>query len=161
MIKNIVAPIIIIFVVVGFIVTSVSSSREEKNLTGSVAFSEPVTIFKSPSCGCCGNYTAYLKDQGITVEVKEVEDMDRIKSQYKVPKTLESCHTVLVGGYVVEGHMPVQAIKKLLFEKPAIAGIALAGMPPGSPGMGGAKLAPFYVHRITLEGNDGGIFTEL
>lgn len=121
------------------------------------------TVFYSLTCGCCSNYISYLKQKGFQVEakVKDPNSLSLVKSQNKVPSSLEGCHTSVIGNYVVEGHVPVEAIQKLLTEKPKAAGIALAGMPLGSPGMGGWKKEPFQVRLITLEGEDGGLFMEL
>lgn len=120
-----------------------------------------IQVYKSPTCGCCGNYVEYLKELGAEVKVEETEAMNEIKIKYKVPTLLESCHTSVVEGYVVEGHVPVEAIRKLLDEKPRIQGISLPEMPAGSPGMGGEKIAPFQIHGITLDGEDGGIWLQM
>ena len=120
-----------------------------------------ITVYKSPTCGCCGKYIAYLKNNGANVIVEETEEMNAIKTKYNIPSLLESCHTSVIGDYVVEGHVPVEAIRRLLDEKPLIAGISLPEMPAGSPGMGGTKLVPFGIHTITIDGNDGGIFIEV
>lgn len=111
-----------------------------------------ITVYKSPTCGCCGNYIAELRRQGASVDVKEISDADLAvkKREFGVSENLESCHTSVVDGYVVEGHVPMEAVARLLSERPAIKGIALPGMPAGSPGMSGVKTAPFEVK--TLEG---------
>src|SRR5262245_13179122 len=92
-------------------------------------------MYKSPQCGCCEEYAKYLNE----VTVKESRNLSLISRQNGVPEQLAGCHTTLIGGYVVEGHVPVGAIYKLLKERPAIKGISLPGMPAGSPGMTGAK----------------------
>ncbi len=112
-----------------------------------------ITIFKSPSCGCCGVYSQYAQRDGFDVEVKEVTDMAPIKGEYGVPKQLESCHTSIVGDYVIEGHVPTEAIQKLLVEKPDIKGIALPGMPSGSPGMPGRKNAEWIIYSLEKDGS--------
>lgn len=106
-----------------------------------------VTVYKSPSCGCCGKYVDYLKENGFSVKTIEQDDMDSIKKRYGVSR-VASCHTALVNGYVVEGHVPVSAIRKLLKEKPAIAGISAPGMPMNSPGMGEMKKGTLTIYRI-------------
>lgn len=121
---------------------------------------ERITVFYSPVCGCCSNYVAYLRRRGYKVETVWQTDLSGIRAEYGVPFHLASCHTSVVANYVVEGHIPVEVIQRLLAEKPVIAGVALAGMPSGSPGMAGAKLAPFRIHVIATDGGDGGIFTE-
>ncbi|MFH1667455.1 MAG: DUF411 domain-containing protein [Candidatus Komeilibacteria bacterium] len=115
-----------------------------------------VTVYKSPSCGCCVNYIALLRGEGYDVEVIETEDMTKIKQQYGVPREMESCHTSIFGDYVVEGHMPFEVITKMLEEQPDIKGIALPNMPAGSPGMPGAKREPFTVY--TLNDNSTSIY---
>jgi len=96
-----------------------------------------VTVFKSPTCACCGKWAEHMREAGF--EVKEVpsEQMDRIKAQLGIPRALGSCHTARVGGYLVEGHVPAEDVKRMLDERPAIAGLSAPGMPQGSPGMEG------------------------
>jgi hypothetical protein len=108
-----------------------------------------ITVFQSPQCGCCGEYKAYLQEEGFQVEARHLEDMASLKRDHQVPQEMWSCHTSIVGGYFVEGHVPVEAIEKLLRERPAIRGIALPGMPSGSPGMGGAKEEPFKIYALS------------
>lgn len=153
----VIAAAIIAISLVGFVWMRGGASDQQAQLLRGV----PITVYKSPTCGCCGEYVTYLKQQGAEVEVIVTEKVGEIKSKYKVPQMLESCHTSIVGGYVVEGHVPAEAIKKLLDEKPAIAGITLPEMPAGSPGMGGTKVERFKVNIITKEGADGGLFIEL
>ena len=107
-----------------------------------------MTLYKNPQCGCCEGHAAYLEQQGFKVKVVTTDALAKMKSMAGVPPTLESCHTILVDGYVVEGHVPAAAIRKLLTEKPAVRGIALAGMPQGSPGMSGEKDGPFVVESF-------------
>ena len=106
------------------------------------------TLYKEPSCGCCAEYGAYLQRHGFKVTVRDTDDLARVKRQAGVPEALEGCHSLMVDGYVVEGHVPVASIERLLKERPAIAGISLPGMPTGSPGMGGPKVEPFTVLEI-------------
>lgn len=94
-----------------------------------------VTVYKSASCSCCSKWSEYLEESGFTVLVEEVDDFGDVKDRFQVPKELQSCHTAIVDGYVVEGHVPVSEIARLLEERPDIIGIAVPGMPPGSPGM--------------------------
>ncbi len=109
----------------------------------------PATLYKNPRCSCCDAYAKYLRANGFDVKVVEHPNMTLIKQQHSVGEKLEGCHTTLINGYVVEGHVPVGAINRLLNEKPAIKGIALPGMPAGSPGMSGAKEGPFEILSIT------------
>jgi len=94
-----------------------------------------VVVYKSPTCGCCTGWVEYMQEQGFKVEVHDVNDVSAIKRQFAVPSDLESCHTAIHGGYVIEGHVPAEDIRRLLEERPEIAGIAAPGMPIGSPGM--------------------------
>ncbi|GAB3124085.1 DUF411 domain-containing protein [Novispirillum itersonii] len=112
------------------------------------AMAGEMTLYKNPQCGCCEGHAAYLEQQGYRVKVVTTDALARVKTMAGVPPQLESCHTIMVDGYVVEGHVPVSAIKKLLTEKPAVRGIALAGMPQGSPGMSGEKDGPFVVESF-------------
>ncbi len=94
-----------------------------------------VVVYKSPSCGCCGNWVNHLEQSGFKVQVHNSDDMDSVKNQLKVPYEMGSCHTAVVNGYVVEGHVPADDTKRLLAEKPKVRGISAPGMPIGSPGM--------------------------
>lgn len=96
-----------------------------------------IAVYKNPSCGCCSNWVAYLRRNGWSVEVTDLDDVSSIKRQAGVPDELAACHTAIVDGYVVEGHVPASAIEQLLRERPTLSGIAVPGMPADSPGMGG------------------------
>jgi len=106
------------------------------------------TLYKNPECTCCEEYANYLRSSGYTIKVVATHDLSAIKKQHGVPEQLEGCHTLVVGNYVVEGHVPLKHIDRLLTEKPAIKGISLPGMPQGSPGMTGRKQEPFVIHEI-------------
>jgi hypothetical protein len=94
-----------------------------------------VLMHKDPNCGCCGAWAKHLEAQGFHVKTVATADMESVKRRFAVPQRLTSCHTAKVGGYVIEGHVPATAIKRLLREKPAVAGLSVPGMPAGSPGM--------------------------
>jgi len=96
-----------------------------------------VRIHKDPNCGCCGVWAKHLEAAGFAVRVEETSDLDAVRHRLGVPAELTACHTAEVGGYVVEGHVPAIAIKRMLEQRPDAAGIAVPGMPLGSPGMGG------------------------
>lgn len=98
-----------------------------------------ITVYKSPSCGCCGEWVTYMHKQGFETDVKEMNDLTDIKRSLGVPAKLESCHTAFVGGYVIEGHVPADLVKKILAERPKIAGLSAPGMPADAPGMGSGK----------------------
>lgn len=112
-----------------------------------------VVVFKSPSCGCCGGWVDHMRANGFTVAVKERDDLTPVKARLGVPEPLQSCHTAEVGGYVVEGHVPAADIRRLLTERLRARGLAVPGMPAGSPGMedGGRREA----YRVILFGDDG------
>jgi hypothetical protein len=95
----------------------------------------PIKVYKDPNCGCCKEWVKHLAANGFKVETLDMPDMSMVKQKYGVNREIEACHTAIVGDYVVEGHVPADLIKKMLKEKPAIAGIAVPGMPQGSPGM--------------------------
>jgi len=94
-----------------------------------------VTVYKSPTCGCCEAWVEHLRDNGFEVEEKNQQDIESVKNMLGVPPKLRSCHTAVVGKYLVEGHVPASDIKRLLAEKPQVAGLAVPGMPMGSQGM--------------------------
>jgi hypothetical protein len=110
--------------------------------------SRGATLYKNPACACCDGYADYLRDNGFDVAVQPSHDLPLLRRQHGVPDALAGCHTTLVDGYVVEGHVPVGALLRLLTEKPAIKGISLPGMPAGSPGMFGEKTEPFTIYEI-------------
>jgi hypothetical protein len=109
-------------------------------------------LYKSPQCDCCEEYAKILRRHGLAVRTVAVDDLDGVKRREGVPPELAGCHTMLLEGYVVEGHVPVASIQKLLATRPPIRGIALPGMPPGSPGMSGRKRAPFEILEIPRDG---------
>lgn len=118
-----------------------------------VAMTSEITVFRSPTCGCCGQWIEHMEAAGFTVKDNLTEDMTAIKEQYGVPASLASCHTTLVDGYVVEGHIPAEDVQRLLAEKPDVAGIAVPGMPIGSPGMeSGDYIEPYTVFSFTESG---------
>ncbi len=112
-----------------------------------------VTLYKSEFCGCCTLYATYLSKKLGKIVITDIPDVAPIKAQYGVPDSLRSCHTTIVEGYFVEGHIPVEAITKLMNEKPNIAGIAMPGMPSGSPGMPGTKNGDFVISAVNKDGS--------
>jgi hypothetical protein len=94
-----------------------------------------VTVYKDPFCGCCSLWAKHLEANGFQVTVHEVENMDQYKKTHGVPASMKSCHTAIVDGYTIEGHVPAEEIKRLLKERPKAKGLAVPGMPLGSPGM--------------------------
>ena len=121
----------------------------------SLSFVQPwpkVTVTKDPSCGCCASWIDHLRASGFTANVVEMVEVNRVKVRLGVPRELASCHTAEVGGYVLEGHVPADAIKRLLSEKPSAKGLAVPGMPVGSPGMEVEGSAP-ETYDVVLFGN--------
>ena len=119
----------------------------------SVPVATVVTVYRSPLCSCCHEYEAYLRTVGYTVETVDLDDTSAWKTEHGIPPDARSCHTTAIDGYLVEGHVPLAAIADLLEDKPAIKGISLPAMPPGSPGMPGPKGAPFEVLAIGRDGS--------
>ena len=116
--------------------------------TGTSASLNKAIVYKSMSCGCCDNYVKYLKTQGFDVEVVNLADTSSIKQKYNIPANMQSCHTTVISDYFIEGHMPIEAVRKLLNEKTGISGIALPEMPSGSPGMTGPKTEPYKIYSL-------------
>jgi len=112
-----------------------------------------VTVFKTPTCGCCGKWVEHLKANGFTVEVQEVNDTSAYERQYRVPRSIVSCHTAVVNGYTIEGHVPAAEIKRLLSEQPKVVGLAVPGMPVGSPGMEAAHSDAYSVFVYNESGH--------
>ena len=113
-----------------------------------LAQQKSAVMYKAVGCGCCDGHAEHLRANGYTVRVVELADLEPVKKKHSVPAAQAGCHTIEVGGYVVEGHVPAKIIDKLLAEKPAIKGISLPGMPDGSPGMSGKKIEPFKVEVL-------------
>ncbi len=116
------------------------------------------TLYKNPQCGCCEGYADYLRQNGFEVEVKPTNDLTQISREAGVPENFQGCHTMFVDGYVVDGHVPVATVRKLLSERPDIAGVTLPGMPLGSPGMGGEKTGPFEIYAVTKDGKTPALY---
>lgn len=114
-----------------------------------------ITVYHDPNCGCCTNWMAYLEEAGYPLEIIETPNSTPLKERFQVPRTLQSCHTAVVDGYVLEGHVPVTEIDRLLIERPDVIGIAVAGMPIGSPGMEmlGVKPQPYHVTAFYEDGS--------
>jgi len=102
---------------------------------GAMADAPTIEVFKTPTCGCCTKWIDHLREAGFTVTAKDLPDVSAIKAANGVPAKLASCHTAIVEGYVIEGHVPASDVRRLLTERPAVSGLAVPGMPMGSPGM--------------------------
>ena len=113
-----------------------------------------IQVYKDPSCGCCALWVDHLRKAGFVATVTDVADMTAIKDKRGVPRQARSCHTAVVDGYVVEGHVPVEDVQRLLKQRPAVAGLGVPGMPIGSPGMevAGMKPQPYDVLAFDKSG---------
>ena len=107
-----------------------------------------VEVFKTPSCGCCYGYVLFLKDEEYEIKETNMRSLHNIKKKYNIPLEMQSCHTTILGKYFIEGHVPIEAINKLIKEQPQIDGIALPGMPIGTPGMPGDKEEPYIIYQL-------------
>lgn len=116
-----------------------------------------LTVTKDPSCACCAGWVDHLRASGLTADVVESAEVDRLKARLGVPQDLASCHTAEVGGYVIEGHVPAGAIKRLLAERPRAKGLAVPGMPVGSPGMEVEGSTP-ETYDVVLFGSERRVF---
>lgn len=110
-----------------------------------------IHVSKDPNCGCCTGWVQHLRNNGFTATVVDTKDMPAVKTRLGVPEELASCHTAEIAGYVIEGHVPAQAINRLLAERPDARGLAVPGMPIGSPGMEGGRPE---VYEVILFGKD-------
>jgi hypothetical protein len=111
-----------------------------------------VSVYKTATCGCCGQWIAHMKSNGFEVEFENVPDTSPYRKKYGVPDAMQSCHTAIVDGYAIEGHVPAADIQRLLKERPKAAGLAVPGMVAGSPGMEGPAPQPYSVVLFTADG---------
>jgi hypothetical protein len=128
---------------------SIACSAEESEPVSDLPI---VQVYKSPTCGCCSKWVSHLEANGFTVEATDVNDMTLVKRGYGIPPALASCHTAVVGDYLVEGHVPAEDIVQLLKLKPPIKGISVPGMPIGSPGMEGKNPQTYDVVSFGANG---------
>ncbi len=112
----------------------------------------PMVVYKDPGCGCCEKWVGIMKTSGFAISVENTTGMAAIKRRYGVGDQLASCHTALVGGYIIEGHVPADLIQKLLKEKPRVKGLAVPGMVVGSPGMEGPNAQKYDVVSFDAAG---------
>jgi len=145
--KNILVIVVGILALVGSFTLGSRLLVGDNNQETSEENKQKVVLYKSPTCGCCVGFVAYLRDLDYDVEIVTTNDTV-IKTENNIPSAMQSCHTSIIGDYFVEGHMPIEAVNKLLAEKPDIDGIALPGMPSGSPGMPGLKTEEWEIYAI-------------
>lgn len=119
-----------------------------------------VLVYKTPTCGCCNGWVEHMEAAGFAVDARNVTDIMTVKHDSGVPVSMSSCHTSIIDGYVVEGHVPAEQVMRLLAERPDIAGIAAPGMPIGSPGMEGRNAQPYEVLSFTHSG-ESAVFAEV
>jgi len=112
-----------------------------------------VVVYKSPGCTCCVKWSAHLEENGFSVTTNDEDNMSKIKKELGVPLDKASCHTAVVGDYIVEGHVPAEDILELLKTQPAVAGLTVPGMPLGSPGMEAPQSQPYVVYSFDVGEN--------
>ena len=135
-----------------FVVTARADASPSVDAT--LVAANPVLVYKTPTCGCCSEWVKHLQEAGFEVETRDLDNLTAIKAELGVDPKLQSCHTAVVGDYVVEGHVPADVIARILEEEPNIAGVAVPGMPVGSPGMEmGSRVDPYEIIAFDHEGN--------
>ncbi|MFC1614989.1 DUF411 domain-containing protein [Patescibacteria group bacterium] len=147
--NNILTIVVVILVAFGgYYMFTQEDSNVKDTSQDKVSAGQKITVYKSPTCGCCVGYIGELEKEGFDVEMVVVEDMNTVKVEHNIPREMESCHTSVIDGYFIEGHMPISVVKDLLLEKPEIDGIALPNMPAGTPGMPGIKTKPWEIYQL-------------
>ncbi len=136
--------IILIFITI-IVVASFAVFTTQMNKGNYIAV---MTLYKDPNCGCCSGYAEALRQVGVKVKVVETDSLADIKSGYGIESEMQSCHTIAYGDYFIEGHVPMEAVLKLIKTQPDIEGIGLPRMPSGTPGMPGPKYAPYEVFQM-------------
>jgi hypothetical protein len=128
-----------------------ATTSEVEPLVGKDAYSDEtkITVFLLETCRCCKSWISYLEDRGLEVTTTHTSDIWSVKERYQIPRDMVACHTAIVGNYFIEGHVPIEAIERLLTEKPDADGIALPGMPSGSPGMSGLQTKPLKIYSLS------------
>ena len=146
--KKFVKPIIILILSVSLFY-SFNFIEDKENASAKINNKKlSVEVFKTPSCGCCYGYVLFLEKEKFNVKQTDMRSLHSIKQKYNIPLEMQSCHTTIIGRYFIEGHVPLEAVNKLLKEQPDIDGIALPGMPIGTPGMPGKKEEPYIIYQL-------------
>ena len=130
---------------VSFLALALTTGAAPPSTTDPTSKKPTITVYKDPSCGCCKSWVEHLIKHGYRVDAKDTRSMTEIKRTLGVPDPLSACHTAVVSGYLIEGHVPAADIARLLKEKPKVAGLAVPGMPMGSPGMEGPRSQHYQV----------------
>ena len=146
--KNLTKFIILLILSVSLFFASNFVADKQKVLASTNNNKLNVEVFKTPSCGCCYGYVLFLEKEKFNVKQTDMRSLHSIKKKYNIPIEMQSCHTTIMGKYFIEGHVPLQALNKLLKEQPDIDGIALPGMPIGTPGMPGEKEEPYVIYQL-------------
>ena len=146
--KNLTKFIILLILFVSLFFASNFVADKQKVLASTNNNKLNVEVFKTPSCGCCYGYVLFLEKEKFNVKQTDMRSLHSIKKKYNIPIEMQSCHTTIMGKYFIEGHVPLQAVNKLLKEQPDIDGIALPGMPIGTPGMPGEKEEPYVIYQL-------------
>ena len=138
----------------GLVAAGVACGRPGASVARSADKPTPITIYKSSTCECCAKWVDHVRSNGLEPTVHDEENMDAIKARLKVPVGVRSCHTALVGNYLIEGHVPAADIQRLIKDQPKVSGLAVPGMPSGTPGMvpPGARVSGFEVLAFQLDG---------
>lgn len=130
-----------------------ANAMVDATLAATIAATPTIKVYKSPTCGCCALWVDHMREAGFELDVEDTDDMIGVKVDAGLPLQLQSCHTALVDGYVFEGHIPAEVIARFLAEKPSASGLAVPGMPIGSPGMEfGDRVDPYDVLRFDAAG---------
>ncbi len=135
-----------------FMALALTTAAAPKSPSVATSKKPTITVYKDPSCGCCKNWIEHLVKHGYRVDAKDTPHVEEIKRTLGVPGAIRACHTAIVNGYLIEGHVPAQDIDRLLAQKPRIAGLAVPGMPMGSPGMEGAATQRYHVLTFDKSG---------
>ena len=146
--KNLAKFIIILILSASFFYAFYFVADKQEVLANTNSNKLNVEVFKTPSCGCCYGYILFLEKEKFNVTQTDMRSLHSIKKKYNIPLEMQSCHTTIMGKYFIEGHVPLQAVNKLLKEQPDIDGIALPGMPIGTPGMPGEKEEPYVIYQL-------------
>jgi len=146
--KSIISKFSIFTVVLFFVFYIFNFVTDKKDALANINNKQIVEVFKTPSCGCCDGYVLFLEEEKFKVKQTDMRSLHTIKQKYNIPVEMQSCHTTIIGKYFIEGHVPFEAVNKLLKEQPDIDGIALPGMPIGTPGMPGDKDEPYIIYQL-------------
>jgi len=150
--KNFLIFLGVLLTVAGVLIWNIINNYYEQQQKPSLN-TEEVVMYKNPGCECCEKWADYMRHNGYQVTVHEAQNMPATKAKYGVPQNMQSCHTALLGGYVIEGHVPIADINRLLKEQPKVWGIAAPGMPASSPGMNTALNQPYTVYLFSDNGS--------